>query len=398
MSASFYDLLKFAKTGIASPEMTHYDKLKALAMCKAGFPVKTLTGIPPISFQSDGTPLTAWSISGAMTQSSVPTPSAPITPEETGDKTAQLWDEITHAGYITSDGSTFRTNGGTCAIIPCKPNTTYSVNIASVKNYNRLYISTCDAMPENYSSVTTLKSGAGGLTAFTVTTGADAAYLIVYLYSSLGADISGLMVSEGSTALPYEPFGYKLPLTLAGQTQTVYLSEPLRKIGDYADKIEASGTTGTRRIVCHVFDGTETGLYKNDNSAPTNYMYYLNVAVSPWKQAPANSSVFCTHLKLVGNAYSSVGITGTSNGRVFYMNFGVDIMNAQTSGNTVEGLKEYLAAQYAAGHPVTVWYVLATPTTETVTVPTLTPAKGSNTLTVGTTLQPSEVSITGGIK
>ena len=32
MSASFYDLLKFAKTGIASPSMTYYDKLKALEL------------------------------------------------------------------------------------------------------------------------------------------------------------------------------------------------------------------------------------------------------------------------------------------------------------------------------------------------------------------------------
>ena len=33
MSASFYDLLKFAKTGVAAPSMTAYDKLKAQALC-----------------------------------------------------------------------------------------------------------------------------------------------------------------------------------------------------------------------------------------------------------------------------------------------------------------------------------------------------------------------------
>ena len=91
MSATFYDLLKFAKTGIAAPEMTAYDKLKALSMCKAGFPVKTISGVPPLTFQSDGTPLTAWSISGNMTQSGTPTPSAPITPSECGDMTYNLY-------------------------------------------------------------------------------------------------------------------------------------------------------------------------------------------------------------------------------------------------------------------------------------------------------------------
>ena len=32
MMTSFYNLLKYAATGIAAPEMTAYDKLKALAM------------------------------------------------------------------------------------------------------------------------------------------------------------------------------------------------------------------------------------------------------------------------------------------------------------------------------------------------------------------------------
>ena len=68
------------------------------------------------------------------------------------------------------------------------------------------------------------------------------------------------------------------------------------------------------------------------------------------------------------------------------------------NGTDRASFNAYLAAQYANGTPVTVWYVLANPVTEQVTLPTLTPAKGSNTLSIGTTLPPSEVSITGGIK
>lgn len=98
MSASFYELLKHAKTGISSPSMTGYDKLKALAMA-GGIPVSTLSGIPPISFKSDGTPLTAWSISGAMTQTGTPTPDAPIMPEFVGTLDNTDWKiPITCAG------------------------------------------------------------------------------------------------------------------------------------------------------------------------------------------------------------------------------------------------------------------------------------------------------------
>lgn len=90
-------------------------------------------------------------------------------------------------------------------------------------------------------------------------------------------------------------------------------------------------------------------------------------------------------------------------------------MNAQPSGNTVAGLKEYLAAQYAAGTPVVVWYALAGPETAIVNEPlakigdyadelhsedttiTIQTVSGRNTLTIDTTLQPSSVSITGHI-
>jgi len=65
---------------------------------------------------------------------------------------------------------------------------------------------------------------------------------------------------------------------------------------------------------------------------------------------------------------------------------------------SISAFRQLLTDSYAAGNPVTVWYVLATPTTEQVTAPTLTPAIGNNTLAIGTTLQPSSVSITGHIK
>ena len=90
MSASFYDLLKFAKTGTASPSMTAYDKMKALAMCKAGFPVKTLTGVPPLTFKSDGTPLISWSMLGNGSQTGTPTPDNPVMPEFVGVRTANI--------------------------------------------------------------------------------------------------------------------------------------------------------------------------------------------------------------------------------------------------------------------------------------------------------------------
>ena len=289
MSASFYDLLKFAKTGIAAPFMTAYDKMKALAMCGGGkFPIDTITGVPPISFKSDGTVLTAWSISGNMTQTGTPSPQNIVMPQECGD----LVESGEHAGQ------------------------------------------------------------------------------------------------------------YAIPITIAGQTQTVYLSEPLRKIGDFADKIEQDGTV-TRRVKklvltweedwyiaveeTHLFGVQELPEFDGNEFVPRAIAicdrYNYNSVQSGIDAATANGDFALQH-------YVSPDGTIIKN----------NIFIKDSRFETESDLKTYLQQQYAAGTPVTVWYVLATAQTETVTVPTLTPTKGSNTLTVGTTLAPSSVSITGGIK
>jgi hypothetical protein len=84
-----------------------------------------------------------------------------------------------------------------------------------------------------------------------------------------------------------------------------------------------------------------------------------------------------------------------------------------TSISSVNDLKTYLSAQYAAGTPVTIWYVLETPETDIVNeplakigdyadtvastntgAPSIPTSEGSNILTIGTAVQPSEVSIT----
>ena len=277
MSASFYDLLKFAKTGIAAPHMTAYDKQKALAMCKSGFPVKTLTGVPPIPFDSDGTPLTAWTVVGNMTQTGTPTPSAPITPTECGD----LVESGEHAGQ------------------------------------------------------------------------------------------------------------YAIPITVGGQTQTIYLSEPLRKIGDYSDTVEQDGTV-TRRIKKRALTGQETCV--NYTYSGTNGVQVQNVLGYAHKRADGMCSIY--PVRTTAGTIHCLWIGSGGGDRNIYFVSILDDMSLSDASD----FKTYLSTQYASGTPVCLWHVLSTPTTETVTVPTLTPTKGSNTLSIGTTLQPSSVSITGGIK
>ena len=374
MSASFYDLLKFAKTGIASPSMTAYDKMKALAMCKAGFPVKTISGVPPISFKSDGSALTAWSISGNMTQSGTPTPTVPIQPEECGERTANLFYKKLSGANINANGI-ITTNGSfDLFIAKVVEGETYSVsgvsgNMAFFVNEPQLNSQSYNGSRESIVSPVTIPQGVN-----------YAAYRTEH-------DVNTAMLNTGSTALPYEPFGYALPITLAGQTQTIYLPEPLRKIGDYADVVNSDGTV-TRRVKKVVLTGQESGEWDKNPSFNNGDGYYNLTAFSGYVRGL--SDAICSHLNKIGSTGDPQGIySGNNISIVFDHALGLD---------TKQKLRQWLSEQYSNGTPVCVWYVLATATTETVTVPTLTPAKGSNTLSIGTTLAPSSVSITGGIK
>lgn len=114
--------------------------------------------------------------------------------------------------------------------------------------------------------------------------------------------------------------------------------------------------------------------------------------------------MFSTHYKGVIQASTgNVWINAALN-RLFIM----DTVNATSAAV----FKRFLAAQYAAGTPVTIWYDLATPETGIVNEPlckigdyadelhsedagvSIPTARGSNTLTVETDLKPSSMTIT----
>ena len=182
---------------------------------------------------------------------------------------------------------------------------------------------------------------------------------------------------------------YAIPITVGGETHTIYLDEPLRKIGNYADTIDSGGTV-TRKIAKIVLDGTEPwgytgGMHKlpfdTQNYSPPLYLRELQtIAVCSHFEPKANQA---SPSLQDGEMCFLVSGTGTNN---MYIR--------DTSCADATAFKAYLAAQYAANTPVCVWYIRATDATESETMPTLIPSKGSNTLTVGTTLQPSNFSIT----
>lgn len=170
---------------------------------------------------------------------------------------------------------------------------------------------------------------------------------------------------------------YKIPISSAGQTTPVYLGE-----------VET-----TRRIKKLVLTGEETDWKK----ASSTYAgcFYKSTSLSA-----VQMQMYCTHLPYIAVSDFKPGTITISESKR------INLWFEQFDNNTtVEDFKAYLATQYAAGTPVIIWYVLATPETAVVNEPlrkigdyadevsgiTIPTIAGANTISIGTTLQPSEV-------
>lgn len=125
------------------------------------------------------------------------------------------------------------------------------------------------------------------------------------------------------------------------------------------------------------------------------------------------SKVICTHYQSPDEniAYSTI-ITGIKMQTSTLYGVILACRPTNIAALSLSDFEAFLAAQYAAGTPVTVWYVLEEPTTGIVNEPlakigdyadelsstdagvAIPTVKGDNTLTVETDLQPSEMTIT----
>ena len=213
--------------------------------------IKTLTGVSSISFSGYGLDLTGYTISGNMTQ----TGSEPVVTEECGDRTAQLFDvnNIVDGGDFYPSNtyeSIVASSNTSILLIPCKPSTTYTISRKTwiTKRFAMCFVTSSnlyDGMP--ISGFAGSITDSGNLTA-TATSAANSQYMVIYYakhggsdsstQSEIQAQLNELMVNEGGTALTYEPYGYKITITIDGQTSALYIDEPIRKAIDGSDVVD----------------------------------------------------------------------------------------------------------------------------------------------------------------
>ena len=113
--------------------------------------------------------------------------------------------------YFESNNVITASNYNRIFYIECEPNTTYTItqnpSTSPISNH-LLQVATSSVLPEIGVECTS-NHNIGGDTSYTMTTNADAKYLVFRIRSGDDIDsyLSTIMINYGSTALPYEPYG-----------------------------------------------------------------------------------------------------------------------------------------------------------------------------------------------
>lgn len=182
-------------------------------------------------------------------------------------------------------------------------------------------------------------------------------------------DLEWLMLNEGDTAEPYEP--YHEPITTP-----IYLDFPLYKIGDYSDSIGMTEEVrrigvvdlGTLTYTKSSTSGNFTSIEALPNARKISNTDTGNAICSAFKEVQANQ---------VTDIPYSFSSTLNSSSRVYINGTGFEDMTAEDFKTAMKG--------------VYVYYILATPETKTVEpveIPTL---NGTTVIDVGMEVKPSNM-------
>ena len=298
--------------------------------------------------------------------------------------------------------------------IECKPSTTYTVSKIRGK---RFVVGWSDKLPapgvELQEKVINYDASS-----ITITTGLDAKYLVAYIYNAgqdapITADemIASVQIEKGSTVTTYEP--YHVPVTTP-----VYLPEQIKMVGDEAEYIDY-GEQKQHRVrknlllntaASQTIDGV-TFTVNSDRSVTCNgtannvvlYEIYSfprfsgECILSGCPMTGSQNTYRLQYTNLRNLSYKDYG-TGVNIYQFDEIQYPTSKINIRIEkGYTCNNLTFYPMIRKADIEDDT-YEPYITNTELDVTLPALPVLPGTNTLTVGTEVQPSGVEITGRIK
>ena len=394
--------VKFEKATVEC-EYATYDKTSSLYGCKINDSDKTYCYTSDTAVECNKNKLSK--IYGSSLQNGTPTPTSPIKIESVGEKTKNLLDI---SDFNASFTDSYYIDTKTDFIL--KPSTKYvlsfdyKINSATADVKFGVGYGTNAYSNDIVGSSDYLKQDSGRNTVEFTTPddiGNDK-YLAVRfartrVSASVNVDISSIQLEEGSTATSYEPYGYKIPITVSNGSETkttnIYLKEPLRKIGEYADYLDLTNKKVVRSVKEYVFTGTETVVNFSGAYDTTNRALFSYYAHSESVGEPEALSNYFKWYQYPNSVQSKIDVTGFNfhpdqqYRRHLYFKLEKSLLS--TSDET--GFKSWLTTKYNSGEPVLVDYILSAPTEESVDVPDIPSLTGNVTYTIGTSIKPSKI-------
>ena len=206
-------------------------------------------------------------------------------------------------------------------------------------------------------------SGTGSLSA-TFTPNADEEVYLSLLCTNdttLSGDctFSNIQLEIGNVATEYEPYR-----SIGGGTVTP--TEPLYGLPGAEDTVEMStdgDVTVTRRTGVKILTGTENWYTMSEWNPGSIAVLDILPDCKPVNDTSEVTTARCSHFP----AYTANSVVHVISGDGFAINYGTGLYIRISGCETVDDCKAYLAAQYAAGTPVTIVYELAAPETEALT-------------------------------
>ena len=177
---------------------------------------------------------------------------------------------------------------------------------------------------------------------------------------------------------------YDIPIVVNDTTTHIYLDEPLRKVGSYADYIDFKRGKIVRNVTAGVLDGSEGW-----SISGTRYYYYntkLNIKCLGNEVTGIKSNALpSVAWNWIRNSGTGIATYSGATGGAY--NNRIDIRADSLWKNVAE------AKEYMANNPIHYIAPCLEPAEEDIELPKIFTQKGSNIITVATEIEPSYIEV-----
>ena len=334
-------------------------------------------------------------IYGESIQNGTPTPTSPIEIKSVGEKTKNLFDidkMMEYSSNVVKEGNSY-TFSLKSAMFSTGLNSNLKKDDIITVSGKVLNISgtnfRVNVVYKNRNSVTISQYSGTDLNTevdLTKTTKmTDDVDYIRFDYTTTGIiKLTDFQIEQSETATSYEPYGYKVPITVSNgsdtKTTNIYLKEPLRKVGEYADYLDLTN----KKVVRNVKEIEILTLNRND-AAVDGHLYYKKV-----NNLKTGSVVLSNYFKYNAKLSNEFGVLSNQFGVLYFSGKNiVEKDNSELSDSSL--MNTWLTEKSNSGNPVLVDYILETPTEESVDIPSIPSLTGNVTYSIGTRTKPSKI-------